>query len=474
MLQKLALAVKTKTIEFFAEDDDGDEEDNASFTALDLDPAAEEIITGQRVVVIKPDQPNKPKSPKLRPTTAAKALPILDRRNPQLQRSLVSSVFTAVASFHAAYLQLQTSQEPLDPEAIESADRIAVSHLQRLSDLKKAYYEPPESSKSDPMLLSELAGQVQENQSMLRMFETIFNRLQSDIDHKDAEVSALRNQLKEIQKGITSLKKNMGGLRSSTLIEEEKAFLSVGVFEAILKDSRLAVHRFTGNFIHLMKSSNWDLNSAANSIYSDVIYAKKGHCRYALLSYICLNMFNDFGTSKFGLSSEWSETNDEESAASRKKHLNRFLEQLTVDAMEILISRPQCDFAKFCQKKYKQIVHPIMESSLLGEVDLKDPAFRSWQHSNPLYEPFVAMCSSLWTLHLLALAFDRPVEIFQVPQGANFSMVYMENVVRKARSKDFRFTNSRPKVGFTVFPGFHVGKVTFQCRVYLNYVKYPV
>ena len=124
----------------------------------------------------------------------------------------------------------------------------------------------------------------------------------------------------------------------------------------------------------------------------------------------------------------------------------------------------------FCDRKYKQLIHPGIESSLFGNSDCGTLLVMSV--AGPLYELFVAMASSIWTLHRLAWAYDPAVGIFQVGRGTEFSMVYMENIVR---SKGFVASKElgkpvRPKVGFTVVPGFRLGGM-IQCRVYLDHGK---
>ncbi|CAN0921455.1 Protein GRAVITROPIC IN THE LIGHT 1 [Linum grandiflorum] len=115
--------------------------------------------------------------------------------------------------------------------------------------------------------------------------------------------------------------------------------------------------------------------------------------------------------------------------------------------MEMLSRNPSGQFSRFCEKKYQELIHPTMESSIFCNLDPK--------------------ASSVWTLHMLAFSFDPAVEIFQVEKGVDFSMVFMEDVTRKFSLP----TKTRVKVGFTVFPGFKVGRTVIQAQVYLNRLK---
>lgn len=440
MLQKFALAFKTKTIEFFADEEEDDD------AAVDLDAVPEEVITGQRVVVLKPDPPAQPNS-----------------------EDLVASLFTGVSSFRAAYLQLQTAHSPFDLEAIRAADCAAVSHLRRLSELKRAFSSNPQSQNPNPSLplSAHLDAQVQENQSLLRTFETVVNRMQADIDRKDAESAELKQRLWEVDAANDRLERRLE--RACTPPEEKvESLLTLGVFNSVLKDSCRVAHRFVRALVDLMKKSRWDLELVANSIYPDVCYAKSGHCRYAILSYICLAMFESFDLDSFGSDGNEICSNYEDSEFQRRNSLRKFIEHSTLDPLELINRDPNSDFARFCDIKCKNIINSWLESSLFGNSDLCTSVLENMRPSSSLYELFVNMASSMWMLHKLAWAYDPVVEIFQIGRGADFSMVYMESVCQKSFNKNSVRTNSRTKVGFTVVPGFRVGRTVIQCWVYLD------
>lgn len=444
MLSKIALAVKTKTIEFFAEEDEDDD-------AASVISAPEEVITGQRVVVLKPD-----------------ALPA--RPSPD---AVAYSVFAAVSSFRAAYLQLQAAHSPFDPDAAAAADRAAVAHLSRISDYKKKFLNPNPNASSRPddpnQSPSFLQAQVQENQTLLRTFETVFNRLQAEIDCKDAEAAALRQRLKESEATNSTLVRRLKR-ESLPAVEKIEALLSVGLFDSVVRDCCRSVHQFSKLVIGLMKKLGWDVHSAASSMYPGIDYAKPGHCRYALLSYICLGMFDGFDSDAFCC--EMGEIGSESIDVSvrRRNSLRRFIEHLAVDPLELVKRNPDCNFAKFCESKYEQLINKCIESCIFGNLAKNESFLGSLRPSNPLYQSFIDMASSIWSLHKLAHAYDPVVEIFQVGRGKEFSMVFMESIVKSASYGKA----SQRKVGFTVVPGFRVGKTAIQCRVYLAGVKEPL
>ncbi|KAA8520493.1 hypothetical protein F0562_014749 [Nyssa sinensis] len=350
----------------------------------------------------------------------------------------MSSLFATISSFEASYLQLQTAHVPFDEDIIKTADRALVSYLQRLSDVRQLYrsfLENPNFNAEFP-IGSCLEAQVQENQSKLRTLETVVNRLQSDIDVKDDEVLDLRRKLDTIQKANSKL-------------------------------SKRSLHSFTKLLIDLMKKAGWDLDLAANSIHRDVDYAKKGHNRYAFLSYVCSGMFRGFDSEGFGLDGNEIVCNGNGSNLEKNGSLKQLIEHVSSNPMEILTKNPNSEFSKFCEKKYQQLIHPTMESSIFSVLDRKEVVLNSWRSLSVFYESFVKMSSSIWLLHKLAYSFNPVVEIFQVERGVDFSMVYMEDVTRKGILQG----KSRPKVGFTVVPGFKIGKTMIQSQVYLTGLK---
>jgi hypothetical protein len=87
---------------------------------------------------------------------------------------------------------------------------------------------------------------------------------------------------------------------------------------------------------------------------------------------------------------------------------------------------------------------------------------------------FAEMARRVWLLHCLFFAFDGGDEedgasIFQVRTGARFAEVYMESVNDGRTDSDAFSTAAEDRaVGFTVVPGFRVGRTVIQCRVYLS------
>jgi Plant protein of unknown function (DUF641) len=446
MLQKFALAFKTKTIEFFAEEEEEEDDDNGSIRAVDdlVGPKADAIITDQRVVVLRPDPAPAP------PTQNPNPSP-----DPE---TLISTMFATLSSFQSAYLHLQTARSPVLPSALCSADSEVVSHLRRLSDLKHSFHGPNSSLQpiSDHIDLNScLQAQVLDNQKLLRTFDVVINRLQADIDRKDVESAELRLRFNELELINERLAARLDRACAPSPGEENvENLLSVSVFDSVLRDSCRIMHRFAKSLADFMRRSGWDLFSIAKSIHPDANYAKACHCRYSILSHVCMQMFDGFNSYGFGIRAGEPEPDLLER---RNDSLRQFIEHSAVDSLELIGSDPNSDFAQFCERKYTKVIQPGTGCGFLGP----------FEPSSPLYEPYVTMASSIWALHLLARAYDPTVEIFQVGHGMEFSIVYMENILRR-KIATLCGKVMRPRVGFTVVPGFRVGGTVIQCRVYLD------
>ncbi|KAF2303479.1 hypothetical protein GH714_018723 [Hevea brasiliensis] len=450
MFQKFALAFKTKTFEFFADDTAAD--DPSDVDGLSLLDSAEDFIPDQKVIILKPDQPLYQNSvSSSTPSRIPQQLSHQSRINnstdhthitplsAQSAQTLISSIFATVSSFEASYLQLQIAHVPFNEDSIKAADEALVAHLQSMSDFKQFYVDlcrNPDFGATLP-IGSCLEAQVQENQSKLRVLGIVSDHLQAEIDRKDNEFSALRKKLGDIQKSNSKLAKRLSG--NLNLPSSCDVLLSVRVLDSLINDACRATHKFTKILIDLMRKAGWDLDLAANSVHADIEYAKTGHNRYAF-SHIFV----------------WTHSS-----------LKQLLEHVSSSPVELLHRNHNCEFSRFCEKKYQELVHTTMESSIFSNLDQNEVVLNSWRSLSIFYESFVNMASAVWTLHKLAFSFDPVVEIFQVERGVDFSVVYMEDVTRRCTLP----AKSRMKVGYTVVPGFKIGRTIIQSQVYLCGLK---
>ncbi|KAK4848641.1 hypothetical protein QYF36_015501 [Acer negundo] len=395
--------------------------------------------------------------------------PMEENQNPEAVESLVSKIFTNVSSLKSAYIQLQSAHTPYDPDKIQAADRLVISELKNLSELKHFYREnnpkPVCASPQD----SRLAAEIQEQQSLLKTYEVMVKKFQSEIHNKDSEIGQLQQQIEEANQKRVKLEKNIKLRGLSTKESEgsgdENGFFPVDLtpdlFTAAVESASKAIHDFSKPLINMMKAAGWDLDAAADSIEPDVVYAKRAHKKYAFESHICQRMFSGFQQESFSI-------NSDNLIINKESFFRQFLALREMDPLDMLGQNPDSNFGKFCRSKYLVVVHPKMEASFFGNLDQRNYVMGGGHPRTPFYQAFLKLAKSIWLLHRLAFSFDPIVKVFQVQSGSEFSEVYMESVVKNLIMDE---NDQKPKVGLMVLPGFWIGGSVIQSRVYLSGMK---
>lgn len=390
-------------------------------------------------------------------------------QNPEAVEALVSKLFANISSLKSAYIELQAAHTPYDADKIQDADKLVISELKNLSELKHFYRE----NNPKPLCISpqdsRLAAEIQEQQSLLKTYEVMVKKFQSEIRNKDSDILQLQKQIEEANQKKIKLEKNLRlrGLSSkeSESSGDENGFLSVGptpdLFTAAVETAFKAIHDFSKPLINMMKAAGWDLDAAADSIEPDVVYAKRPHKKYAFESHICQRMFSGFQQESFSLKTD-------NLVVSEDGFFREFLSLREMDPLDVLGQKPDSNFGKFCRSKYLIVVHPKMEASFFGNLDQRNYVMGGGHPRTPFYQAFLKLAKSIWLLHRLAYSFDPSVKVFQVKKGTEFSEVYMESVVKNLIMDE---NDEKPKVGLMVMPGFWVGGSVIQSRVYLSGMK---
>ncbi|CAA0813581.1 Plant protein of unknown function (DUF641 [Striga hermonthica] len=391
-------------------------------------------------------------------------------QTPEAMEALVSRIFTNISSLKSAYIQLQAAHTPYDPDKIQAADRLVISELKNLSELKHFYREnnpkPVCTSPQD----SRLAAEIQEQQSLLKTYEVMVKKFQSEIQNKDSEILQLEQQIQEANQKRVKLEKNLklrglsgkepGGSRGGETV------ISPELFRSAAEAASRAIHDFSKPLINMMKAAGWDLDSAAASIEPDVVYAKRAHKKYAFESHICQRMFVGFQDENYSMNPE----EDSISVPTTKENLfKEYLELREMDPLDAVGQGPDSMFGKFCRSKYLLVVHQKMEASFFGNLDQRTYIVGGGHPRTAFYQAFLKLAKAVWLLHRLAHAFDPAVRIFQVRRESEFSEVYMESVV-----KDYVVAegeNEKPKVGLMVMPGFWMDGGVVQAQVYLTGIR---
>ncbi|AEE86206.1 hypothetical protein [Arabidopsis thaliana] len=278
-------------------------------------------------------------------------------QNHEAMEALISNLFGNISSLKSAYIELQSAHTPYDPEKIQAADKVVNSELKNLSEMKHSYRENNPKPVCVSPQDSRLAAEIQEQQSLLKTYyEVMVKKFQSEIQNKDSEITQMLQKIEEANKKRLKLEKNLklrgmstnegsggdGNLQFPDLTTE----LFVSTYEVAAK----AVHDFSKPLINMMKAAGWDLDSAANSIEPDVVYAKRPHKKYAFESYICQRMFSGFQQKNFSVNSESATVMADDDTDT---FFRQFLALKDMDPLDALGTNPDSNVRLYaCQKVF--------------------------------------------------------------------------------------------------------------------------
>ncbi|KAL7083320.1 hypothetical protein ACP275_14G154000 [Erythranthe tilingii] len=390
-------------------------------------------------------------------------------QNPEAMEALVSRIFANISSLKSAYIQLQAAHTPYDPDKIQAADKLVISELKNLSELKHFYRENNPKPVCVSPQDSRLAAEIQEQQSLLKTYEVMVKKFQSEIQNKDSEILQLEQQIQEANQKRVKLEKNLK-LRGLSAKESEGVNgvfslldLSPDLFKSAVEAASRAIHDFSKPLINMMKAAGWDLDAAANSIEPNVNYAKRAHKKYAFESHICQRMFVGFQDENFSMKKP-----EKNPIETKESFFQQYLALREIDPLDAVGQDPDSMFGIFCQGKYLEVLHQKMEASFFGNLDQRNYIMGGGHPRTAFYQAFLKLAKSIWLLHRLAHSFEPSVKIFQAKRDSEFSEVYMESVVKNFILED---GDEKPKVGLMVMPGFWIGGSVIQSQVYLTGVK---
>ncbi|CAL4965899.1 unnamed protein product [Urochloa decumbens] len=387
--------------------------------------------------------------------------------------SLLATLFAGVSAVKAAYAQLQLAQFPYDAEAIQSADAAVVAELTRLSDTKRRYLRDPAGAAAAAAgAHTALAAHAEEQRHLLKTYQITARKLESELRGKDAEADRIRSSLTAELRAERALEARLHpGRTLASLDDLHLSGLNPTHFLTALRHAVKSIRSFSKSMLNSMQSAGWDLAAAAAAVHPGVPLRRAGDTKFVFESYVAMKMFANFHRRDFNFSFL-----DEREFYNRRRFFEEFMELMGEPASAFLdVRNPRWGgFGKFLRAKYLSLVHARMETAFFGRLEQRGivsagPGFpeSSW------FAEFAEMARRVWLLHCLFFAFDGGAEedgasIFQVRTGARFSEVYMESV-SDGRADDPAAAPAEDRVvGFTVLPGFRVGRTLIQCRVYLS------
>lgn len=382
--------------------------------------------------------------------------------------AFLAKLFANTSALKAAYAQLQFAQSPYDPDGIQSADELVVSELKSLSELKQCFVKKhlDEYSPETTQILAE----IQEQKSVLKTYDIMGKKLDSQLKLKDSEITFLREKLIEANKENKLLEKRLNSSGPVSALDNlhfssylHFSSLSPSHFIMFLRQTIRSIRSFVRLFSKEMLVAGWNLDAAASSIEPDIEFMKANDICYAFESFVCGEMFDGFNYPNFSISTEPLP----EQTKKQRLFFDRFMELRSVKPADYLAWKPKSTFARFCRAKYLKLIHPKVEESVFGNLNQRNTLSSGEYPESTFFSTFSEMAKRIWLLHCLAFSFDPAASIFQVSRGCRFSDVYMESVNEEAFLSWDGSPETEPSVGLTVVPGFKIGKTVVQCQVYL-------
>ncbi|KAF8025858.1 hypothetical protein BT93_F2633 [Corymbia citriodora subsp. variegata] len=373
--------------------------------------------------------------------------------------ALLAKIFASISSVKAAYAQLQFAQSPYDAGGIQSADRMIVSELKNLSELKQCFAKRQfDISPENTMLQAE----IQEQKSLLKTYEIMGKKMEFQQKVKDSEIASLKQKLESLNNQNRSTEKRLNQSGPLSVLDNlHLSGLSPNHFVTVLRHAVKSIRSFVRLLIDEMKSADWDVDAAASAIEPGVIYGRPDHKCFAFESFVCREMFDGFQFPNFSLPNETLP----DKRRWKQVFFEWFVELKSSKVKDYLAQKPRSMFAKFCRVKYLRLIHPRMESAFYGTTSHRNLVSGGEFPETTFFLTYAEMAKRVWLLHCLAFSFQPEGTIFQVSKGSRFSEVYMETIAEEEAFNNT--TEYDPRVAFTVVPGFKIGKTVIQCQVYL-------
>ncbi|XP_040380470.1 protein GRAVITROPIC IN THE LIGHT 1-like [Oryza brachyantha] len=400
------------------------------------------------------------------PAAAPAPAPALDAAS---AHAFVASLFAGASAVKAAYAQLQQAQHPYDAEAIQSADAAVVAELTKLSDHKRRYArDPVAAARSAAAGPAVLAAHADEQRHLLRTYEITAGKLGKELRAREAEAVRAQAALADELRAARLLEERVHPGRTLAALDGlHLSGLNATHFLTAMRHAVKSVRSFAKSMLCEMRRAGWDPAAAAAAVHPGVPLRQPGDAKFALESFVALKMFAGFHRRDFGLSSLHGR-----SAHDRRRFFDEFEELKAAPAAAFLDARSSrwSALAEFLRDRYPSLVHERMEAAFFGDTSQRGAVTSAGPAlpGTPWFAEFAEMARRVWLLHCLFFAFDGGASIFQAPAGARFSEVYMESVSDDDGGAAVAPAGDRAAVGFTVVPGFRVGRTVMQCRVYLS------
>ncbi|OAY61124.1 hypothetical protein MANES_01G165400v8 [Manihot esculenta] len=390
---------------------------------------------------------------------------------------LMNEVFNSVSEMKRAYACLQEAHCPWDPERMRVADVAVVGELRRLGVLRERFRRCVSVGGRGGRKRTDGSGSVGMLREVVGPYEAAVEELQKEVKSREVEVENLKEKLKNLSTSLNNGSGKKGRSQSKrkvscSLAAQVAAAPAPDLFEATMNQVKESLKSFTSLLLSLMRAAHWDIAAAVRSIeaaaatvnHSTAISSTNitHHAKYALESYISRKIFQGFDHETFYMDGSLSSLLNPDQF--RRDCFTQYRDMKAMDPVELLGILPTCHFGKFCFRKYVAIVHPKMESSLLGNLEQRQQVLAGSHPRSQFYGEFLGLAKAIWLLHLLAFSLDPAPSQFEASRGAEFHPQYMESVVKFYGGQ----IPAGQIVGFPVSPGFKLGNGSvIKARVYL-------
>ncbi|KAM7524905.1 hypothetical protein LguiA_014807 [Lonicera macranthoides] len=364
----------------------------------------------------------------------------------------VAKLFATISVLKAAYAELQTAQFPYNADLIESADKSVISELTALSELKEKFKK--NEIDSLPHHVTLLLSEIQEQQSLMKMYEITISKMESEIEAKKSEYSSVRRELNRLVSKNKSIEKKLKSSTNFNVLDGVRLLdPDMNAFIKMLNYTIRSVRNFVKLLMREMEYANWNIKVAAKSIEPDAIFNAANDICFVFESFVCSEMFDRFDTPNFGLQIEQTFS------------ANEFNKLKSANSIEFLKNNRCSIFAEFVRSKYLCLVPEKMEASFSGNLNRRKMISAGEYPETVFFHAFVEMARRVWILHCLGFCFVDGVRIFQVRKKCRFSEVHMEDVTG---GRSIAAAGVGSLVAFTVVPGFKMGRTVIQSQVYLS------
>ncbi|KAJ8648197.1 hypothetical protein MRB53_001237 [Persea americana] len=368
---------------------------------------------------------------------------------------LMEEVFEAVSSVKRAYVRLQEAHCPWDPEKMRVADVAVVAELKRLGTLRERFRRKGRGG-GGTKRLDPYRGSV----AVVGPYEAALEEVKREVKAKEAEVEGLKEKLRDVMKGGLHQLHRRGRSISQAAAA---AAPTPELFVSCMKQVKEASKSFTSLLLSLLRAARCDISPTISSIlHSLTPPPPPHHTKHAIESYVTRNFFQGFENETFYLEGSLSSLLHPDKF--RRDCFTQFCDMKAMDPAELLGILPNCNFGKFCNRKYLSMVPSNLEESLFGDLEQRRAVMAGDHPRTEFYIEFLKVAKAVWLLHSLSFALHPVPNQLDASCGVDFHPEYMESVVKISEG---RAPAGQMKVGFLVSPGFKLGRSVVKARVYL-------